>query len=340
MKKLFIHHPLFRLLSPLFSGIVVYLLILLINNNVEKLEEQFLGEELYICIGLSFITQELSRLLLLVFKKITLPFSSTVSLVVQVALSLLLCISVVTVAIYLYFEYTFGYAPNSEELWLFNSIFCAVTLIYILLHISHEYLYKINTKKINDELIRKQLIEEDFTQFKNEINPDLLFVSLETILVLMKEQKNKVDDFIDHLAATYRYILSKNKRQLVLLQEELLIVDQLVQLFNYLPFGKVAIQNSISSKFLVVPGSLLKIIEYVVKGTISSTNKPLSIKLSETDVALELSYDSNDKLVKPFQMKELDSVKNIYDVYSSQSIKFEEIGKKRQISLPKLHIKS
>jgi len=43
MRKLFIHHPLFRLLSPLFSGILVYLLLLLINNNIGQLQEAFLS---------------------------------------------------------------------------------------------------------------------------------------------------------------------------------------------------------------------------------------------------------------------------------------------------------
>ena len=70
MKRLFVHNPLFRILSPVFSGAIVYLLILLINNNVEQLQEQFLGNELYLCIGLSFFIHEFSRLLLLLFNKL------------------------------------------------------------------------------------------------------------------------------------------------------------------------------------------------------------------------------------------------------------------------------
>ncbi|MEO1629027.1 MAG: histidine kinase, partial [Bacteroidota bacterium] len=61
MKTLFVHHPLFRLLGPTFSGVIVYVLILLINNNVDQLQEEFLGQELYVCIGLSYLIQELSR---------------------------------------------------------------------------------------------------------------------------------------------------------------------------------------------------------------------------------------------------------------------------------------
>ena len=68
MKKLFIHKPLFRLLSPIFNGFVSYLLILLINNNIAQLQEEFLRQELFVCIALSYVIQEFSRLLLQLFE--------------------------------------------------------------------------------------------------------------------------------------------------------------------------------------------------------------------------------------------------------------------------------
>ena len=70
MNKLFIHTPVFRFLSPIFSGIVGYLLILLINNNIGQLQEEFLSQELYVCIALSYIVHEFSRFLLWVFRLI------------------------------------------------------------------------------------------------------------------------------------------------------------------------------------------------------------------------------------------------------------------------------
>ena len=92
--------------------------------------------------------------------------------------------------------------------------------IYILLYISHQYLYKVNTEKLTQEQLIKQNIEDDFKQFKRGINPDLLFESLEALLVLIKNDKEKSDDFIDHLATIYRYILSGRERQLVPFNEE------------------------------------------------------------------------------------------------------------------------
>ena len=109
MKKLFIHKPLFRLLSPVFSGAVIYLLILLVNNNVSQLQEQFLGEELYVCIGLSYIVQEFSRILLILFKKAPKLESILLNIGLQIIVSLFLCIIIVSVSITVYYKQVLGF---------------------------------------------------------------------------------------------------------------------------------------------------------------------------------------------------------------------------------------
>ena len=339
MRKLFIHLPLFRLLSPLFSGVLVYLLILLIHNNVEHLQDQFFGEELYICIGLSFLIQELSRGLLLIFKNLHLRVPFIYAVIIQLISSLLLCAIVVTVSIKSYYYYVLGYSINSEELWIFNSIFCTVTFIYILLSLSHHYLYKVNTKKLNDELLRKQLVEEDFIQFKNEINPDLLFDSLEAVLVLMKKHKDQVDDLIDNIAATYRYVLAKNKRQLVLVDEEVEATEHMLKVLEYLPTRTLRLKPQIPNKFLMVPGSILKVVEAISRTSIIE-DTPLDVALEEVEDALNLCYLHNDKLNHSLSSETINDLERIYAVYSDQDITVEDKQSYRCIRIPKLKLKS
>lgn len=340
MKPIFIHHPLFRLLGPIFSGIVVYLLILLINNNVEQLQGEFLGEELYICIGLSFIILELSRLLLVLYTKLPKNFSFNTGLLIQIIASLFMCILVVTLAISFYYRNILGFSPNKEELWMFNILFSFVTLTYILLHLSYEYLYKINTKKLKAELILKQIDEDDFIQFREGINSELLFDSFEALIVLIRKQENKFDDLIEHLATTYRYILTRKKQQLVVIEDEIVALDHLIGLFNYLPFRNILVQNNIKSNFLFVPGCLLKIVESIVRSTIISNDIPLIIKLSETDECLNIIYHHNDTIDRPFSMKDLETTTHVYRIYTLNNISLEENEQTRIISIPKLHIKS
>ena len=339
MKKLFIHHPLFRLLSPVFSGVIVYLLILLINNNVVQLEDQFLGEELYVCIGLSYLIQEFSRLLLLLFKKLPSVSSTFLRLLFQVVLSMLLCVVLVTSAITIYFDTVLGFPATSGELYTFNGIFCVITLFYILLFISHQYLYKINTEKLSQEELIKQNIEDDFKQFERGINPNLLFESFETLLVLIKQNKEKADDFIDHLATIYRYILLGKEKQLVPFFEELEISKELVKLFNYLPYRNILVDNQIKNTFLTVPGTLLFLIQNIVKSTIISSETQLKIQLKDSDDFYVIKYITNDKITHKFHQKDISEIERVFGVYSTQKITINEDENTRKISIPKLQIK-
>ena len=168
MKKLFIHQPLFRLLSPIFTGVIVYMLILLINNNVAQLQEQFLGEELYVFIGLSVLTQESVRLILLFLNRNKSSSFSGSKVLFQVLITLVASIVIVSTSMYLFYQFIEGYTINFEELLVFNSIFAVMSFIYVSLFISNQYLYRVNSEKLNHENLIRKNIEDEFLKFKRE----------------------------------------------------------------------------------------------------------------------------------------------------------------------------
>lgn len=336
MKKLFVHNPLFRLLSPVFSGVVVYLLILLVNNNVTQLQEHFLGEELYFCIGLSYVIQEFSRLLLVLFKYLPKLTSEITKMVLELVFAMVLSIALVTLCLYLYYENVLGFTPSSEDLWMFNSIFSVITLIYVLLFISHQYLYKVNTEKLSQEIQIKQHIEADFNDFKAGINPNLLFESFETLVVLLKQNKNEAEDFIDLLATMYRYILSSKQQQLVAVSQEVEHANSLVSLFNKLPYRSISLQNNTTSDFLIVPRSLLFLIEQIVRTTIISADIQLEIYLNEFNDSFEIKYKHKDRISEPFNFKKLEEIERVYNIYSTKKIEILEDDEWRSILFPKL----
>ena len=338
MKKLFIHQPLFRLLSPIISGVIIYLLVLLLNNNVEQIQEQFFNEELYFCIALSYLIQEFSRGLLLLFKRTLFNKLSRFNIFLQVIISMALCLVISTIAINLYFKYLLNFSASIEEIYVFDSIFCGVTFIYIVLYLSHQYLFKINSEKLLQEGLIKKNIEHDFKRFKREINPNLLFESLESLLILIKKNKDKSDDFIDHLATIYRYILSGQEKELISFKEEINVVKELVELFNYLAYKNVSFNNNCTSTFLIVPGSLLFIIEQIVRTSIVTSESMLQINLNETDECLDISYHKNDKITTQFNLDKIKEIVRSYNVYSSTKIKVVETERSRKIIIPKLNI--
>ena len=337
MRKLFIHNPVFRFLSPVFSGVIGYLLILLINNNVGQLQEQFLGQELYVCIGLSYIIQEFSRGLLLLFNLLPKYKNQGVMLTFQAVSSLILSIGIITFSITMYYNNILGFEASGEEIFLFNAVFCSITLIYILLYTSHQYLFKINAKKLESELLIKQNIEEDFKQFKRGVNPNLLFESFEVLLVSIKENKELVDDFVDHLSSIYRFILSSKRDQLVDVEKELEVVDELIKLYNHLPYRKVLLATDVNG-FLVVPGSLLFVVEKIIRTTISSSKTELKIDITVNEGFFEISNQSEERLTAAFLATNLIEIKRVYSIYSTDEITFTKNNNKRIIRIPKLEI--
>jgi hypothetical protein len=339
MNKLFIHTPVFRFLSPFFSGIVAYLLILLINNRIEELQEQFLSQELYVCIALSFIVHEFSRFLLWLFKFIPNFFGTALMLLIHIIISVLVSATLIALIIISYYVYTFGYPPLTEEVQTFISIYCSIPIAYVLLNLSHQYLYKINTQKLENELLIKENIEEDFKQFKREINPSLLFESFEVLLVLIKEDKNLVDEFIDNLATIYRYILASKKDQLVLVNDELDIVNELIKLYNHLPYRKIKITVKKDLDFLIVPGTLLYVIEQIIKTTIVSLSVDLEICIEKKETNFTINYSKEDKITDVFTFKSIEDLTRVYSIYSTKSIEILEDENQRTISIPTLNIK-
>ena len=339
MNKLFIHTPVFRFLSPIFSGIVIYLLILLINNNIGQLQEEFLSQELYVCIALSYIVHEFSRFLLWVFKFIPVFFGTAFMLLIHTVIAFVASVTIVSLLIYFYYKSASGYAPLIEELQVFNGIYCTIPITYVFLNLSHQYLYKINTQKLQNELLIKENIEEDFKQFKREINPELLFESFEVILVLIKEDKSLVDDFIDNLAIIYRYILASKKDQLVSAKEEVAILNELITLYNHLPYRNIHINLKDALDFLIVPSTLLYTIEKIIKATIVSTKVDLEINIEKKDACFTISYIKEDKITEVFSSKGIEDLASVYSIYSDESIGVSEVDGKRIISIPTLNIK-
>ncbi len=338
MKKLFVHQPMFRLLSPVFSGIVVYLLLLLLNNNINQIQEEFFNAELYFCIGLCYLIQEFSRLLLLFFKRFSGFKLSISSIIIQVIISLILCVLLATLALNLFFEFILGFSITADEIYIFNSIFCVITFFYILLYVSHQYLYKINTEKLAQEIVNKKIIEEEFKDFKKGINPSLLFESLEFLLVLIKTNKEKSDDFLDHLATTYRYILSGKDKELTPISEEIDAVKNLVCLFNYLPNKSLVVHYHCNFSDLIVPGSLLFLLEKVVKTSIISEQLPLDITIDDRDSHIAFSYVINDKINTKLTISSVKEIIKTYKIYTLQELVVLEENNKRIIQIPKLEL--
>ncbi|NKI32326.1 histidine kinase [Croceivirga thetidis] len=338
MNRLFVHNPWFRLFGPLFSGTLVYLLLLLINDSVLSINEDFLSQELFVCIALAYLSQEFLRLSLLIFGRFDLENRPFLRVVLQLMVSLILTVVLVTGAVYLYFSKVLFYEPNFRELLIFNSIFSFITLLYVVLYFGHYFLYRRNTSKIKREELALNEVDHAFNHYVKGINPSLLFESLEAMLVEMKSNPDRAEELSDRFSEVYRYMLSKRKQEVVTINEEMTVAKHLIRLFNHLPYRKVELENLVKSGFQVLPTTILVLIQNIVRSTIVSEKQKLSIKFDEVGEMLTISYKPEEKLQLSFNQYSIKDLSKSYSYYTEKPISIHMDGTMRIIALPKLNL--
>ncbi|MEM8887943.1 MAG: histidine kinase [Bacteroidota bacterium] len=336
MKKVFLHNALFRILSPCFSGAMAYVLILLLNNNVEQIFEQFLGIEVVLCILLAYAVQEISRFTILFSDRLDFFQKERWRVLFQLALSSILNLSLVSAIVYLFFLNFSGYSPNMRELLMFNSIYFVLVLMYLSLYTSHHLLHKENSRKLEREIGLKENLDMDFQKFRQEINPQLLFESFEALIALMYKDEEQAEEFLDHLAALYRYVLAADKKELVIFQEEHRALDALFNLLRFLPYRKVNFVQKTEVSSLLMPGTLIHSIEKIIRSSISSEDFRLEIELSEQEEGLCLTYQKMEKLQESLDIADLSAIQESYQVYSDSNVWIEEENGFKHIYFPLL----
>ncbi|MEM1217041.1 MAG: histidine kinase, partial [Bacteroidota bacterium] len=151
MKTFFLYRPLFRLLTPVLMGSLAYLLLLLVNNNVAQLTEEFLSNELYFCWGVCLLMQETNRLVLRrQWAAAGRGFGR--QLLRRIVVAYVLGLALVSVAVWAYFRYHLGYAPDRLELLILLGIFGGLGWVQMLLYGSQQYVHQSNEEQLLEEL--------------------------------------------------------------------------------------------------------------------------------------------------------------------------------------------
>ncbi len=218
MNKLFVHNTFFRFISGIIFGILVYLLILLINNSVEGLGDTFSNQELYVSIVLSYIAFESMRVVVRILDRTTEDDNLKRRMIIQISTTLIVSLGLISAAIAAYFHWIIGFSIVLRELNLFLITFGITGVLYNILYFSHLYLQRENKFQLDYEAKLREKVEADFSSFKNEINPDLLYESLENLILTIHHNTDLAEEQIDYLAGIYRYSLVNRNKELISLE--------------------------------------------------------------------------------------------------------------------------
>lgn len=343
MKKYFIHNPFFRLLAPAVYGILIYLLILLINNTITQLNEFFSSQEVYICMALSYLSFESNRLVIVLLDKFLKGKYLLLRIPVQLIFSTILSTMLVVISISLYFIYALGFSMAGTQLLVFGIIYLVTSLLYNVMYFSNDYLQRENTLKLTAEKQQREVLEMEMAEFRNDINPDLLYESLENVISLMTKKNDQAEEYIDYLASAYRYVLTNRQRELISLRAEVDAAQNIIRLLNERYFGQLKLDIALQEEDLalqLIPGSLPIALECMVRNTIISNQEPLLIRCYlEDDEYLVIQSRLNDRLIQHSESAmALTRLQKSYTLYSDRPLIQVKAYEENYIKLPVLRI--
>ncbi len=343
MPKFFIHNTFFRLGAPLVFGILIYLLIILINNTVEQLSETFNNQELYVCIALSYIAFESMRLVIWSSdKKLSSERSIQTRIIYQIILTLLVSLTLVGISISAYFRWVIGFSIGSSELNLFLLVFAAGGLLYNILFFSQVFLFRENKIKIDAERVLRDNLESEFASFKNDVNPVLLYESMESLIIALHKNIDQADELIDNLAGLYRYSIVNRNKELVSLSEELQAVDYLITTLNFKYQNQIKLDLRIDEDNIhLIPGSLVVSIDHVVRNTLIAPHVPLIIKCYLEDDYLVISHVINERLVtQEDSQQSFERLQRSYSFFSEKPFVQVKANRENYIKFPLVRVVS
>lgn len=341
MKRLFIHSPLFRIVCPLVYGVVVYLLVLLVFDTISQLTENFFSQEVLLCIILTFLLSESLRLMIILLDR-HYPLEKNVRarIALQVGVNLLCTVLVISGGVAVYFVFILGYTTFSAELLTLNSIYIITSLFYTMLYLSVYYLNRHNKTTLQKEKALRQRMESQLQQLTKEVNPELLYNSLETLIVLAHQDACQAEQFIDRLSLVYRYFLDQKYKELTALQYEIEAVQHLVYVYNKRHEEAIHFHVNLTdeeSALLIIPGTLLELVENAILTTMISPDNPLEIDAYTESDYFVLAYQRRDKLMpRTYQSRSIEEMIQAYTFFTDRPLLCQSSEEESVIKIPLL----
>lgn len=135
---------------------------------------------------------------------------------------------------------------------------------------------------VENQQLRTESIRNQYEALKNQLNPHMLFNSLNTLQSLIRETPARAVDYTQELSRVLRYTLQSNESRFVTLAEELAFAEAYIFLMKMryeenLTFD-VAVDKQLRDR-LLPPMSLQVLIENAIKHNEISNRRPLAVSI-------------------------------------------------------------
>ncbi len=303
MKGRYIQNLYFRLFAPLFTGVVVYMLVLMIFGNLSVLFIQFVGKELWLCIGLSYAHVESFRAVTVWWSRHKPHRRLAVQRILWLLVTSFNCWVVVVAGLSLYFTYSEGlsFGTFNTELSVFGALFTTLNSFYALLYWGYEYIFKENELLLDEEKYRQEELRYKALNFKNTVNPLFLYESLEALIIQAQQEGDAAMELLEHLSAVYRYKLHHQSDELVPIELELEASRHLATIMKVRYNQHISVCFDVAgqlSDIHVVPGAIQTAINYIAGTSIIHAQRPVNIMVGfDEQATIVISAPLNQLLI-------------------------------------------
>lgn len=129
--------------------------------------------------------------------------------------------------------------------------------------------------------LRRAQIEAQFETLKSQINPHFLFNSFNTLIATIEENPVLATEYVEHLSDYFRTILHYRERDLIAVQEEIVLVENYSYLLKkrYEDAFVLELRVTPLMERRIMPLSLQILVENAVKHNIVSQKQPLRVEI-------------------------------------------------------------
>ena len=209
--------------------------------------------------------------------------------------------------------------------------------IWILLA-SAFFFYTIWRKAIErEQQLREENLKYKYRNLKSQVNPHFLFNSLNTLSEIVYDDAKKADSYIQRLSGIYRYILDNEETDLIPLSEEIDFVEQYFSLQKERDNSKISLEIDIQNtdRYKIIPVSLQLLVENALKHNAISLEKPLKIRIYNTDEYVIVSNTLQRKsIIENSTQTGLSNLRDRVKLIMGKEIIVEEENNRFNVKLP------
>jgi hypothetical protein len=215
---------------------------------------------------------------------------------------------------------------TSQEELLKLCILYAITVFIYEIFYGWFYSYRHYAITQVDELKSNRLqLELQFESLKSQISPHYLFNCLNTISSLLFKDSKLAEEFIRRMAETFRYVVSNQKQQLVLLQEEIDFVRSYCFLLQVRFEQHLHLEINLPKSLMatkIPPLALQMLVENAVKHNQISKENALMVYISAIDNTYISVTNTKTKAINPAQSFKvgLDNIKQRYRFFTEEKV--------------------